>query len=107
MRRFATRIDQLPAWAFLAAAVLAFAFARMTRLFSLVHASRGGMELGSILTLATFLTLVIFVVRRRHINALRSAGQLLASVVAGNVIALALIWPFVPGRYSMSLVPVL
>jgi len=107
MRRFASRIDQLPAWAFLAAAVLAFTVARVTRLFSLVRANRGGMELGSILTLATFITLLIFVVRRRHINALRSAGQLLASVVAGNVFALAIIWPFVPGSYSMSLVPVM
>src|SRR4051812_41127056 len=107
MRRFAARVDQLPAWAFLAAAVLAFTLARATRLFSLLRSNRGGMELGSILTLATFLTLVIFVVRRRHINALRSAGQLLGSVVAGNVAALAVIWPFVPGSYRVSLIPVL
>lgn len=106
MRRFASRIDQLPAWAFLATAVFAFTLARATRLFSLVHSSRGGMELGSILTLATFLTLVIFAVRRRHINALRSAGHLLGAVVAGNAFALVVIWPFVPGSYSMSLVPV-
>jgi hypothetical protein len=107
MRRFAARVDQLPAWAFLASAVLAFTLARATRLFSLVRANRGGMELGSILTLATFLTLVIFAVRRRHINALRSAGQVLASVVAGNVFALVVIWPFIPGSYSVSMIPVL
>ena len=107
MRRFAARVDQLPAWAFLASAVLAFTLARATRLFSLVRANRGGMELGSILTLATFLTLVIFAVRRRHINALRSAGQVLASVVAGNVFGLVVIWPFIPGSYSVSMIPVL
>lgn len=107
MRRIAARIDQLSAWAFLGAGVLAFTLARATRLFSLVRANRGGMELGSILTLATFLMLVIFAVRRRHVNAFRSAGQLLGSIVAGNAFALAVIWPFVPGRYAMSLMPVL
>jgi hypothetical protein len=106
MRRFATRIDQLPAWAFLVTGALAFTLARATRLFSLLRANRGGMELGSILTLAIFLLLVIFAVRRRHINALRSAGNLLAAIVAGNAFALVVIWPFVPGSYSISLVPV-
>jgi hypothetical protein len=107
MRRLALRIDQMPAWAFVAAAVLAFATVRATRLFSLVHANHGGMELGSILTLMTFLALLIFAVRRRHISALRAAGHILASVVAGNAFALILIWPFMPGNLPVSLAPVL
>jgi hypothetical protein len=107
MRRLALRIDQLPAWAFVLGAVLAFSIVRAERLFALVHANRGGMELGSILTAAAFLALVIFAVRRRHISVLRSAGHVLASVVAGNGCALVLIWPFIPDGYGVSLTPVL
>jgi hypothetical protein len=107
MRRLALRIDQLPAWAFVGVAILAFAVVRAERLFSLVHGNRGGMELGGILTIAAFLLLVIFAVRRRHVGVLHSAGQVLASVVAGNAFALVLIWPFIPEGYDLSLTPVL
>ena len=50
MRRLALRVDQLPAWAFVAAAIVLFSTARAGRLFALLHQSRGGMELGAILT---------------------------------------------------------
>ncbi|HEY8176708.1 MAG TPA: hypothetical protein VIF32_13495, partial [Gemmatimonadaceae bacterium] len=62
MRRVALRIDQLPAWAFVAGAVLVFGMARAGRLFALLHRSPGGMELGAIITFAVFLTMVIFAV---------------------------------------------
>lgn len=107
MRRLALRIDQLPAWAFVSGAILAFAVVRAERLFSLVHGNRGGMELGGILSFVAFMILVIFAVRRRHVSVLQSAGQVLAAVVAGNACALVLIWPFVPDSYALSLSPVL
>ena len=107
MRRFALRIDQLPAWAFVAGAVLVFGMVRAGRLFALLHRSRGGMELGSILTLATFLGIVIFGVRRRHVVAWRSTLHVLGATVAGNALGLVLVWPFIPDVYQISLAPML
>jgi len=107
MRRFALRIDQLPAWAFVASAVLVFGAVRAGRLFALLHQSRGGMELGAILTLATFVCIVIFGVRRRHVAAWRSTVQVLAATVAGNALGIVLIWPFIPDAYQISLAPML
>jgi hypothetical protein len=107
MRRFALRVDQLPAWAFVASAVLVFGAVRAGRLFALLHQSRGGMELGAILTVATFLCIVIFGVRRRHVAAWRSTMQVLGATVAGNALGIVLIAPFIPDAYQISLAPLL
>lgn len=107
MRRFALRVDQLPAWAFVAAAVALFAMARAGRLVALVHANRGGMELGSIVTLAVFTAVLIFAVRRRHVSAWRSTVHVLSAVVAGNAFALVITWPFIPEGYAIALAPLL
>jgi len=107
MRRIALRIDQLPAWAFVAGAVGLFGMVRAGRLFALLHQSRGGMELGGILTLAAFLCIVIFGVRRRHVAAWRSTMQVLGATVAGNALGIVLIWPFMPQGLQVSLAPLL
>ena len=107
MRRLALRVDQLPAWAFVGAAVLLFATARAGRLFALLHQSRGGMELGSIVTLAVFAAVLIFAVRRRQVSAWKSTVHVMASLVAGNAFALVLIWPLIPEGYALSLVAML
>jgi hypothetical protein len=87
--------------------MVAFAVARASRLFALLHGSRGGMELGGILTLAVFLVVVIFAVRRRHVSALRATVQIMASLVVGNALAILLIWPAMPEGYQVSLAPLL
>jgi hypothetical protein len=107
MRRFALRVDQLPAWAFIGAAVLLFATARAGRLFALLHQSRGGMELGGIVTLAVFTIVLIFAVRRRHVSAWKSTVHVLGSVVVGNALAIILIWPLIPEGYAIALAPLL
>jgi hypothetical protein len=106
VRRVALRIDQLPAWAFVAGAVLVFGVARAGRLFALLHRSPGGMELGAILTFAVFLTMVIFAVRRRQVAAWRSTVHVMGATVAGNALGIVLIWPFIPDGYDVSLAPV-
>lgn len=107
MRRFALRVDQLPAWAFVASAVLTFGVVRASRLFALLHRSRGGMELGGILTVGVFLSMVIFGIRRRQVPAWRSTMHVLGATVAGNALGIVLIWPFVPRSYSVALMPML
>jgi hypothetical protein len=107
MHRAVSRIDQLPAWAFVAIGVALFGAARAGRLFSLLHRNPGGMELFGIVTMGVFLLLVIFAVRRRQVRAWRSAVHVLGTLVAGNAFGLVLIWPFVPGGYGLSLAPML
>jgi hypothetical protein len=107
MRRFALQVDQLPAWAFVGSAIVLFGAARAGRLFALLHQSRGGMELGSIVTVAVFLAVLIFAVRRRHVVAWQSTMHVLGSLVVGNAFALVLIWPFVPDSYGIALAPLL
>lgn len=107
MRRFAHRVDQLPVWAFVTGAMLAFGLARASRMFALLRQSRGGMEFGSIVTLAVFLMIVIFAVRRRQEAAWRSAVHVLGATIAGNALGIVLIWPFVPDSYAVALVPML
>ncbi|HJQ19887.1 MAG TPA: hypothetical protein VJ867_06010 [Gemmatimonadaceae bacterium] len=107
MRRLAFRIDQLPAWAFVFGAMVVFGLMRATRLFALLHRSRGGMDLGGILTLTAFLGVVIFAVRRRQVPAWRSTVHVLGIAVVGNALGIVLIWPFVPQSYSIGLVPML
>ncbi|HEU4996487.1 MAG TPA: hypothetical protein VFT29_16840 [Gemmatimonadaceae bacterium] len=107
MRRLALRIDQLPAWAFVATAIVVFGLVRAGRLYALLHDSRGGMELGAILTLTVFLVIVIFAVRRRHVSAWRSTLHVLGSTIAGNALGIVLIWPFVPKGFPVSLIPLL
>jgi hypothetical protein len=97
----------LPAWAFIGGAVVAFGAARAGRLFALLHQSRGGMELGGIVSLAVFLAMVIFAVRRRHISAWRSTVHVMGALVAGNTLGIVLIWPFIPAGYEVSLLPML
>src|SRR3954463_1659359 len=107
MRRFALRVDSLPAWAFVGAAGMVFGGARAGRLFALLHNSRGGMELGAIITLAVFLGIVICAVRRRHVSAWISTMHVMGAVVAGNAFAILLIWPFIPSGYAVALGPML
>src|SRR5512132_925594 len=103
MRRFAFRVDQLPVWAFVTVAVVAFAVARAGRLFALLHQSRGGMELGALATFAVLIAVVIFAVRRRQVSAWQSTVHVLGSLVIGNALAIMLVWPFVPVGYGVSL----
>jgi hypothetical protein len=105
VRRVALRIDQLPAWAFVAGAVLVFGTARAGRLFALLHRSPGGMELAAIITFAVFLAIVIFAVRRRQVAAWRSTVHVMSATVAGNALGIVLIWPFIPDGYDVSLAP--
>jgi len=107
VRRFALKVDQLPAWAFVAAAIAVFGAVRAGRLFALLHQSRGGMELAGILTLAVFLGIVIFGVRRRQVAAWRSTVHVLGATVAGNALGILLIWPLIPDGYQVSLAPML
>src|SRR5262245_37080265 len=65
------------------------------------------MELGAILTLAVFLAIVIFAVRRRHVAAWRSTLHVLGSTIAGNALGIVLVWPFVPKGFPISLIPLL
>lgn len=107
MLRTASRIDQLPAWAFIALGIGLFGAARAGRLFSLLHRNAGGMELFGIATMGVFLAIVIFAVRRRQVRAWRSAVHVLGTLVAGNAFGIVLIWPVVPGSYDLSLAPML
>lgn len=107
MRRLALRIDQMPAWAFVAAGIVAFGLVRAGRLVALLQQSPGGLELGGIATFVVFLAVVIFAVRRRQVSAWRSTVHVMSTVVVGNALALALIWPLVPNGYALSLAPIL
>ncbi len=107
LRRFALTVDQLSGWAFVGAGMILFGAARASRLFALLHQSQGGMELGGIVTLAAFLAVVIFAVRRRQFSAWQSTVQVMGSLVAGNAIALVVVWPFIPEGYQMSLAAML
>jgi hypothetical protein len=104
VRRFALRVDQLPAWAFVVGAIAVFGTARASRLFALLHQSRGGMELAGIVTLGTFLTVLIFAVRRRQCSAWQSTAHVMGALVGGNALGLVLVWPFIPASYALSLV---
>jgi hypothetical protein len=105
VRRFALRVDQLPAWAFVLGAIAVFGAARASRLFALLHQSRGGMELAGIVTLVIFLGVLIFAVRRRQCSAWQSTAHLMGALVGGNALGIVLVWPFIPQSYSLSLVP--
>jgi hypothetical protein len=87
--------------------MLAFGAARASKLFALLHQNRGGMELGSIVSLFVFLVVLIFAVRRRHVSAWRSTVHVMGSLVVGNGLAIVMIWPFVPQSYDVSLTPLL
>jgi hypothetical protein len=87
--------------------MLAFGAARAGRLAALLHQSRGGMELGGILTLGVFVLMVIFAVRRRHVSAWQSTVQVLSALVIGNALAIVMIWPLIPDGYDLSLAPML
>lgn len=65
------------------------------------------MELFGIVTMAVFLCIVIFAVRRRQVRAWRSAAQVLAMLVAGNALGILIVWPLVPSGYGLSLAPML
>lgn len=105
MRRFALRVDQLPAWAFVLGAILVFGTARASRLFALLQQSRGGMELAGLVTLAVFLGVLIFAVRRRQCSAWQSTVHVLGALVGGNALGIVLVWPFIPESYALSLLP--
>lgn len=107
MKRFALRIDQLPAWGFVVLGILGFGGARASRLFALLHGNRGGMELGGIITLAVFLGVVIFAVRRRQASAWVSTVHVMGALVIGNAVGIVLVWPFIPDSYGLALTPML
>lgn len=107
MTSAATKIDQLPAWAFVALGIALFGAARAGRMFSLLHRNAGGMELFGIVTMGVLLLLVIFAVRRRQVRAWRSAVHVMGAVVAGNALGIVFIWPFIPSGYGLSLAPML
>lgn len=107
MRAWALRVDQMPGWAFVAAAIVAFGMVRASRLFALLHQNRGGVELAGYLTLALFLGVLIFAVRRRQVSAWQSTIHVMGSVVAGNALGIVMVWPFIPESYSLSLLPML
>jgi hypothetical protein len=107
MQTPATRIDQLPAWAFVALGIALFGAARAGRMFALLHRNAGGMELFSILTMGAFLLIVIFAIRRRQAAAWQSSLHVLGTLVAGNALGIVLIWPFIPNGYGLSLTPML
>lgn len=104
-RGLTARVDQMPAWAFVAGAVVVFGAVRASRLLALLHQSRGGMELAGLLTVAVFLGILIFAVRRRQESAWRSTVHVVGSVVGGNALGIVLVWPFIPESYSLSLLP--
>lgn len=105
VRRFALRVDQLPAWAFVFGAIFVFGTARASRLFALLHQSRGGMELAGLVTLGVFLGVLIFAVRRRQCSAWQSTVHVLGALVGGNALGIVLVWPFIPESYALSLLP--
>ena len=105
VRGWAGRVDQMPGWAFVAAAALVFGAVRASRLFALLHQSRGGMELAGIVTLVVFLGVLIFAVRRRQVSAWESTVHVMGSMVGGNALGIVLVWPFVPDSYSLALIP--
>lgn len=84
-----------------------FGAARAARLFALLHTSEGGMELGGIVSLAVFLLIVIFAVRRRQVSAWRSTVHVMGAIVVGNALGIVMIWPFIPDGYAVSLGPML
>ena len=105
VRGWAGRVDQMPGWAFVAVAALVFAAVRASRLFALLHQSRGGMELAGIVALGVFLVVLIFAVRRRQVSAWESTVHVMGSMVGGNALGIVLVWPFVPDSYSLALLP--
>lgn len=105
VRGWARRVDQMPGWAFVAAAALVFGGVRASRLFALLHQSRGGMELAGIVTLVVFLAVLIFAVRRRQVSAWQSTVHVMGAMVGGNALGIVMVWPFVPDSYSIALVP--
>lgn len=105
VRGWAGRVDQMPGWAFVAGAALAFGAVRASRLFALLHQSRGGMELAGIITLVVFLGVLIFAVRRRQVSAWESTVHVMGAMVGGNALGIVLVWPFVPDSYSLALLP--
>lgn len=82
--------------------MLIFGAARAGRLFALLHRNTGGMELFGIISLAIFLGLVIFAVRRRQVTAWRSTVHVMGALVVGNALGIVLIWPFMPEGYGLS-----
>ncbi len=84
-----------------------FGMARASRLLAILHDSRGGMELGGILTVVVFVAMVIFAVRRRQVAAWRSTVHVMSAAVVGNALGIMLIWPFIPDGYAVSLAPML
>lgn len=105
VRGWAGRVDQMPGWAFVVVAALVFAAVRASRLFALLHQSRGGMELAGIVALVVFLVVLIFAVRRRQVSAWESTVHVMGSMVGGNALGIVLVWPFVPDSYSLALLP--
>lgn len=89
----------------MAGAIAVFGAARASRLFALLHESRGGMELAGIITLGIFLSVLIFAVRRRQCSAWQSTVHVMGALVGGNALGIVLVWPFIPQSYSLSLVP--
>jgi hypothetical protein len=102
-RRVVSMIDQMPGVAFVAGAALVLGMLRAGGLLARLRENRGAAELAAILFGSGFVILVIFAVRRRQTNVWTTAAQVLAAIVASNLFALTLVWPFLPSGLPMSL----
>jgi hypothetical protein len=102
-RRVVSLIDQIPGSLFVAGAATVLGLLRAFGLFARIRRNQGGVELATILFTAGFVVLVIFAVRRRQTNVWTTAAQVLAAIVASNLLALVFVWPFLPGGLPESL----
>jgi hypothetical protein len=103
-RRVVSAVDQVPGSLFVAGAALLLGLLRAAGLLARVRRNQGAAELAAILFTAGFVVLVIFAVRRRQTNVWVTAAQVLAAIVASNVLALTFVWPFLPKGMPATLV---
>jgi hypothetical protein len=102
-RRVVSVIDQLPGAVFVAGAALVLGTVRAGGLLARLRENRGAAELAAILFSSGFVILVIFAVRRRQTNVWTTAAQVLTAIIASNLLALTLVWPFLPTGLPVSL----
>ncbi len=107
MRRLVVIVDQLPAWAFVATAILVLGAVRLAGSVAYLGRNSGGVELSRLLTLAAFLLLLIFAVRRRQTSVMHGALQVLVAVAGSSLLGIAAVWPLLPRHLPISLVNVL
>jgi hypothetical protein len=102
-RRVVSVIDQMPGAVFVAGAALVLGILRAGGLLARLRENRGAAELAAILFSSGFVILVIFAVRRRQTNVWTTAAQVLTAIIASNLLALTVVWPFLPSELPASL----